>query len=94
MALRSCVSSRQKRRVNYFFSVYVFVCLFVCLFVCSFGPLLILSALASFFFQTDCDFCNDFMLGDCICEDLMFCIEQSCYVPEKCNIDKCKILPP
>jgi len=37
----------------------------------------------------DCSFCSDFMLEDCICEDVNFCKSQSCYVPEKCMAKKC-----
>ncbi|KAL9985286.1 hypothetical protein ACROYT_G007667 [Oculina patagonica] len=37
----------------------------------------------------DCDFCTDFMLEDCICEDVAFCKRRSCYVPDKCADVQC-----
>ncbi|KAJ7394078.1 hypothetical protein OS493_003753 [Desmophyllum pertusum] len=35
----------------------------------------------------ECTFCTDFMLSDCICEDVTFCRSRSCYVPKDCECD-------
>lgn len=34
---------------------------------------------------SDCDFCVDYMLEDCICSDIKFCKNKGCYVPEQCT---------
>lgn len=42
-----------------------------------------------FVFSTDCTFCDYMDLGDCNCDDVKWCREVQCTVPEKCD-EACK----